>query len=105
MRSAQLYRAGGSYALSASHANRRLLLRTRASITSSSTQQASSQKLMAQSSMMQGFMQRVRECNVGLEELTTLTPFMVAGQTLGHLKPKYGWSHSNSVAHTVLQSV
>lgn len=37
---------------------------------------------------LSGFIQRARECNTGLEELPTLTPFAVAGKEAGKLKPK-----------------
>ncbi|EFJ50265.1 hypothetical protein VOLCADRAFT_58621 [Volvox carteri f. nagariensis] len=38
---------------------------------------------------LNGFIQRVRECNTGLEELHTLTPFVVDGKEVGKLKPRF----------------
>ncbi|GLC35517.1 hypothetical protein PLESTB_000199000 [Pleodorina starrii] len=38
---------------------------------------------------LDGFLQRVRECNTGLEELPTLTPFLVDGKEVGKLKPRF----------------
>ncbi len=37
---------------------------------------------------VQGFLQRIKENNQGLEALPALTPFRVAGQALGKLKPE-----------------
>lgn len=37
---------------------------------------------------LEGFLKRVDENNVGLEELPTLTPFIVGGKAVGHLKSK-----------------
>ncbi|GIL75642.1 hypothetical protein Vretimale_15195 [Volvox reticuliferus] len=38
---------------------------------------------------LDGFIQRVRECNTGLEELPTLTPFLIDGKEVGKLKPRF----------------
>jgi len=38
---------------------------------------------------LDGFMQRIKDCNVGLEELPTLTPFIIEGKTMGKLKPRF----------------
>lgn len=38
---------------------------------------------------MQGLIQRVQECNTGLEQLPSLTPFVVGGKHVGRIKP--GW--------------
>lgn len=39
-------------------------------------------------SNLDGFLLRIRECNTGLEELPTLTPFFVEGKEVGKLKPR-----------------
>ncbi|MEW5304552.1 MAG: hypothetical protein WDW38_009278 [Sanguina aurantia] len=38
---------------------------------------------------LKGFAERIRECNTGLEELPTLTPFFVCGVEVGKLKPGF----------------
>ncbi|KAG2452320.1 hypothetical protein HYH02_003344 [Chlamydomonas schloesseri] len=38
---------------------------------------------------LSGFIARAKECNTGLEELPTLTPFVVEGKEVGKLKPKF----------------
>ncbi len=38
---------------------------------------------------LSGFIARAKECNTGLEELPTLTPFVVEGKEVGKLKPKW----------------
>ena len=35
-----------------------------------------------------GFIERVKECNVGLEEVPTFTPFLVDGNKVGLMKPR-----------------
>ena len=40
-----------------------------------------------------GFIERVKECNVGLEEVPTFTPFMVDGKKIGLVKPRCVCSH------------
>jgi len=35
-----------------------------------------------------GFLQRVRECNAGMEELSSLIPFNIGAKRVGHLKPE-----------------
>ncbi len=37
---------------------------------------------------MEGFMKRINENNMGLEELPTLTPFVIDGKAIGQLKPR-----------------
>ena len=37
---------------------------------------------------LSGFLQRVRENNAGLEELPSLTPWLVEGVVMGYLKPR-----------------
>ncbi|KAG1674420.1 hypothetical protein FOA52_012947 [Chlamydomonas sp. UWO 241] len=44
---------------------------------------------LSTASHMDGYMRRVAECNTGLEELPTLTPFAISGQAVGQLKPKF----------------
>lgn len=44
--------------------------------------------LEAQMKDLSGFIARAKECNTGLEELPTLTPFVVEGKEVGKLKPK-----------------
>ena len=73
-----------STALSASS-----VLHTAASPPSTATRASSSPSSPAMSLLpqhMAGFMQRVAECNTGLEELPLLTPLVIEGQTVGKLK-------------------
>ncbi len=37
---------------------------------------------------LSGFIERVKDCNTGLEELPTLTPFLVDGKEIGKVKPR-----------------
>lgn len=37
---------------------------------------------------LSGFIERVKDCNTGLEELPTLTPFLVGGKEIGKVKPR-----------------
>lgn len=36
--------------------------------------------------LIPGFLQRIKECNVGLEELSSLIPFEVSGRIVGRMK-------------------
>jgi hypothetical protein len=36
---------------------------------------------------MMGYTQRIQECNTGLDELPTLTPFVINGKVIGQIKP------------------
>lgn len=38
---------------------------------------------------LSGFIERVKDCNTGLEELPTLTPFLVGGKEIGKVKPRF----------------
>ncbi|GFR47377.1 hypothetical protein Agub_g9089 [Astrephomene gubernaculifera] len=55
-------------------------------ITSLGTRPAS---IAANMPTLDGFLQRIRECNTGMEELPTLTPFVVDGKEVGKLKPRF----------------
>uniref|UniRef100_A0A7S3VQ33 Nudix hydrolase domain-containing protein n=1 Tax=Dunaliella tertiolecta TaxID=3047 RepID=A0A7S3VQ33_DUNTE len=50
---------------------------------------------------LSGFMQRIKECNEGMEAFSTLKPFLVNGKKVGHFKPEFveHLSHYPSVFH------
>ncbi|PNH06646.1 Nudix hydrolase 24, chloroplastic [Tetrabaena socialis] len=39
--------------------------------------------------LVDGFLQRISDCNVGLEELPTLMPFLIEGKEVGKMKPGF----------------
>jgi hypothetical protein len=42
----------------------------------------------AVASPLSGYLQRIKECNVGLQDVNTFVPLIVNGQELGKLRPR-----------------
>jgi hypothetical protein len=57
--------------------------------TSNSTSRMLARRDPVPSELLPGFLERIAECNAGLEELPTLTPLYVAGRQAGRVKPAF----------------